>query len=122
LNGVFDKLFAKVDVVKAQFNKARLLLADAIAKVEAAGGSSAQIDMLKQQLAKVDGLEAKFSQSMHLLAGKLDIASLALDKLVSSATSLLGGFGWIAGMYIDTYLMGDVKNLIASLKTRLLAL
>lgn len=120
LNGVFDKLFAKLDIVKQQFAKARTLLADALAKVEAAGGSADQISMIRAQLSKIDSLEAQFSTSMHMLASKLDLATAALDKLVSAA-SLTSGWGTIAGVFIDLFLMSDVKNLIATVKAKLMA-
>lgn len=122
LNGVFDQLFAKVGLVKDQFNKARLLLADALAKVQAAGGTQAQLDLIRAQMAKIDALEAQFSASMHLLAGKLDLATAALDKLVASATSSIPGIGAIAGIFVDMFLMADVKNLINSVKAKLLAI
>lgn len=122
LNGVFDKLFAKVDMVKTQFAKARTLLEAALVQVQAAGGNQAQIDMIRAQIAKVDALETQFSTSMHLLAGKLDLASAALDKLVNSATSMIPGIGAIAGIFVDLFLMSDVKNLIAQIKAKLLAL
>ncbi|MBX3022968.1 MAG: hypothetical protein KF799_14935 [Bdellovibrionales bacterium] len=121
LNGVFDKLFSKVDVVKAQFAKARTLLSGALAQVIAGGGSQAQIDLIKAQIAKVDLLEGQFANSIHMLAGKLDLATAALDKLVLSASSLIPGIGSIAGIFIDMFLMSDVKNLIANVKARMLA-
>jgi hypothetical protein len=124
LNVVFDKVFAKIDLVKTQFAAARLALADAMAKLNAADpAQAAQIQMIQTELAKIDALQATFQNTVHLLAVKLDLASFALDKLITSATSLIPipGVGAIAGIFIDYYLMSDVKDLISTVKAKLLA-
>jgi hypothetical protein len=125
LNAVFDKLFAKVDLVKQQFAMARAALNDALSKLSAADpAQAAQIDQIKQELASIDTLEQQFSNQMHSLASKLDLASSAIDKLLQTATSAIPvpGLGTIAGVLVDMFLMSDVKNLIASIKAKLLAI
>lgn len=124
LNTVFDQVFSKIDFVKVQFNSARGILAQALAQLNAAlPGQSAQVQQIQDQLAKIDALEGKFQSMVHLLAGKLDLASSAIDKLVNTATSFIPipGIGMIAGVLIDMYVVGDVKDLIASVKAKLLA-
>jgi hypothetical protein len=122
LNGVFDQVFAKINTVKAQFTAARTALASALAQLSAADPTqAAQIAMIQAQLAKVDALETQFQTMVHSLADKLDLVSAALDKAVNSATSLIPGWGVILGIAVDMFVLSDVKNLISSLKARLLA-
>lgn len=124
LNGVFDTLFAKIDMVKQQFASARTMLADALAKLNANDPTQAsQIQAINDQLAKIDGLEQNFQNMIHQLAGKLDLATTALDKLISTATSFIPipGLSLVAGVFVDMFVMSDVKNLIASVKAKLLA-
>jgi hypothetical protein len=124
LNGVFDKLFAKIDFVKQQFTTARAALTAALAQLNQANPlQAAQIQQIMAEMSQIDAMEAQFQSSMHLLADKLDLASAALDKLINSATSFIPvpGLSIVAGVLIDMFVMSDVKNLIASLKARLLA-
>ncbi len=123
LNGVFDQLFAKVDMVKARFAEARLKLADVVGKLDPNDPSQAAlISEINSQLARIDALEARFRTMIHGLAGKLDIATAALDRVLSGATSLIPGWGLIVSLALDYFVMGEVKAFIAQLKTRLLSI
>lgn len=122
LQEVFDRVFEKVATVKAQFNQARQTLADALAKLDTSNpAQAAMIAQLQAELSKLDALETRFSTSMHSLATKLDLAVLALDKVITGATSFIPGWGSLVGLAIDYFLMSDVKALIMELKTKLLA-
>ena len=123
LRGVFDKVFASVEMVKAKFNEARGKLMEAVAKLDPNDpAQAALIAEINKRVIQIDGMEAKFSNAMHMLAGKLDLAIIGLDKIVSGVTSFIPGFGWLANMALDYFVMGDVKALINELKLRLLAL
>lgn len=125
LNKVFDQLFAKTDLVKQNLAQARQLLDDALAKLSAAvPAQAAQIDVIRKQLRQLDLLEQDFSMAMHLLAGKLDLATNSLDKLIQQGTSLIPvpGLGMVAGVLIDMFVTNDVKTYIAGVKAKLLAL
>lgn len=124
LNTVFNSLFEKVAVVKEQFALARTLLNSAISKLNPSNPlQAAQIAQIRMQLSNIDLLEQQFSNSLHLLAGKLDLATNALDKLIQAGTSLIPipGLGSVAGVLIDLFVTGEVKNYIASVKLRLLS-
>lgn len=125
LNKVFGELFAKTDLVKQNLASARQLLNDALAKLSAAvPAQAAQIDVIRKQLGQLDLLEQDFSMAMHLLAGKLDLATNSLDKLIQQGTSLIPvpGLGMVAGVLIDMFVTNDVKVYIAGVKAKLLAL
>lgn len=123
LKSVFDTVFAKVDLVKQKFSDARRLLADAMAKLDANDPAQARvIEEIKKQMVNIDKLEAKFSAAMHMLASKLDLAVVGLDKIITGVTSSIPGWGSIVGLAIDYLFMSDVKTLIQDLKARLLAL
>lgn len=119
----FDQLFAKVTAVKAKFAEARALLAAALAKLDPANPAhAAMIQEIMGQMAKIDSMERTFSASMHQLASKLDLVVMGIEKLVSGVTSFIPGFGWIADLALDYFVMGDIKNFIAEIKMRLMAL
>ncbi len=123
LRAAFDKIYAKVLLVKTQFGKARQALNDALAKIDQANpANSAQVALIMAQLAALDKLEAQFSTSMHSLASKLDLATAGLDAIIKGVTTFIPGFGSIIGMALDFLVMGDLKTLIAELKTKLMAL
>lgn len=123
LKAVFDTVFAKVALVKQKFADARRLLADAMAKLDLNDPAQAKIaDEIKKQLANIDALEAKFTDAMRMLASKLDLAMVGLDKIITGVTSSIPGWGSIVGLAIDYLFMSDVKALIQDLKARLLAL
>lgn len=121
LQPIFDGVFAKVSDAKAKFDLAKSALAAALAKL---GPNDPLVSMLTQKLADISAMEANFLSQVHALAGKLDIVKSSLDKLVSMATSFIPipGLGMIAGMLVDMLLLDDVKNLISSLQSKLLAL
>lgn len=123
LNGVFDRVFEKVDFVKTQFANARMLLIQAMAKLDPNNAAHlSAIQAIKDQLNKIDGLERAFASSMHGLASKLDLATSALDKLINLGTSFIPvpGLGAVAGILIDLFLTGEVKDYISTVKLRLL--
>ncbi len=109
--------------MKQKFADARRLLASAMAKLDLNDPAQAKIaDEIKKQLANIDVLEGKFSDTMHMLASKLDLATEGLDKIITGVTSSIPGWGSIIGLAIDYLVMNDVKALIQDLKARLLAL
>lgn len=123
LREVFDKVYARVLVVKQTFGKARQALNDALAKIDQSNPvNSAQIAMIMANLAKLDQLEAQFSNSMHTLASKLDLAIAGLDSIISGVTTFIPGWGSLIGMALDMLIMGDVKGFILELKAKLMAL
>jgi hypothetical protein len=124
LSAVFDQVFAKIDTVKSEIAAARAALTDAMGKLNSSDPvQAAEIQTIQDEMAKIDSLESTFQTAIHGLAGKLDLAETALNKLVSTATSFIPfpGAGVIAGFLIDTFLLDDVTNLIDSVKARLLA-
>lgn len=119
----FEQLFSKVTAVKAKFTEARALLAAAMAKLDQSNPAHAiMIQEIMGQLAKIDAMERTFSASMQQLAGKLDLAIVGLERIVSGATSFIPGFGWLANLALDYFVMGDIKNFIYEVKMRLMAL
>ncbi|HMN69832.1 MAG TPA: hypothetical protein PKC28_14910 [Bdellovibrionales bacterium] len=123
LRGVFDKVFARVETVKAKFDAARTALNDALNKLEASNPAhAALIAEIRTKLIAVDVMEGQFRNGMHLLAGKLDLAIVGLDKLVQGVTSFIPGWGFVVNMALDYLVMSDVKQLIGELKARLLAI
>lgn len=123
LRTAFDKVFAKVEMVKEKFTLARAKLDEALSKLSATDpAQAALIAQIRQQIAAINGLEAQFSSKMHSLASKLDLVTGALDKVISGATSFIPGFGFLANMLLDHFVMADVKDFILEIKTRLLAL
>ncbi len=123
LRAVFDKLFAKVLVVKQQFGKARQALNDALAKIDQTNpANAAMVAEIMAQLAKIDQLEAQFSTQMHSLASKLDLAISGLDGILKGVITFLPGWGSLIGLALDMLVMGDIKALILELKAKLMAL
>ena len=123
LRATFNTVFDKVALVKAKFTEARAKLNEALANLDASNpAQAALIAQIKSQLAGIDGLEAQFSAKMHSLASKLDIATTALDKLVSGVTSFIPGFGFIADMLLDYFVMDDVKAFLMEIKMKLMSL
>ncbi|MGE4131180.1 MAG: hypothetical protein AB7F86_06045 [Bdellovibrionales bacterium] len=123
LRAAFDKIFAKVKVVKDQIGLARQTLNDALAKLDPNNPAhAAQIELIKAQLAKIDQLEAQFSASMHALASKLDLAIAGLDGVISGLVTFIPGWGSLVGLALDFLVMGDVKAVILELKAKLMAL
>jgi hypothetical protein len=123
LRSVFDTVFAKASLVKQKFNEARQSLAEALSKLDLNDPGQARIaDAIKKQSANIDALEVKFTQSMRMLASKLDLAMTGLDQIMAGAVSSVPGWGAIIGLAIDYLLMDDVRVFIQDLKARLLAL
>jgi hypothetical protein len=123
IRAVFDQVYAKVLVVKISFAKAKQALNDALAKIDQSNPvNQAQIAMIMANLAKIDQLEAKFSESMHQLASKLDLAIAGLDSIITGVTTWLPGWGSLIGMALDMLVMGDIKAFILELKAKLMAL
>jgi hypothetical protein len=123
LTGVFDKVFARVQVVKSKFDAARNALVAALEKLDGTNpAQAALVAEIRAKLVAIDAMEGQFRNAMHMLAGKLDLAMTGIDRLVSGATSFIPGFGWVANLALDYFVMSDVKNLVAELKARLLAL
>jgi len=123
LRAVFDKIYDKALLVKTQFAKARQALNDALAKIDQTNpANSAQIALITAQLAALDKLEAQYSTSMRSLASKLDLAVAGLDAIIKGVTTFIPGWGSLVGMALDFLVMGDLKNLILELKTKLMAL
>lgn len=120
---IFDRVFSRAQAVKVQFESARATLAAAIAKFDKnIPAEAALIAQVTQQMGRIDALEQQFRKSMQVLAGKLNLASLALDKVISGATSFIPGFGGLANLAIDYFVMADVKTMISDFKLKLLAL
>lgn len=123
LRQVFDKVFAKVQLVKDQFAKARQALNDALAKLDQTNpANQAMIANIMAQLAKIDQLEAQFSAQMHSLASKLDLAVAGLDGIIKGAITFIPGWGSIIGLALDMIVMGDIKAFIMEIKAKLMAL
>ncbi len=123
LRAVFDKVYQKALLVKTQFAKTRQALTDALAKIDQANpANAAQVALIMAQIAALDKIEAQYSTSMHQLASKLDLATAGLDAIIKGVTTFIPGWGSIVGMALDFLIMGDLKTLIAELKTKLMAL
>ena len=125
LKGVFDTVIAKVKIVTEKFDMARAALAAAMAKLDPnVPAQAAMIEQITQALAKVDFLESQFHGAMQMLAGKLDLATSAINNLINTGCSFIPipGACAIVGIIVDTVLMNDVKALIAHFKAELLAL
>ena len=123
LRAVFDKVYAKILLVKQQFAVARQALNDALARIDQANpANAAQVALIMAQLAKIDQLEAQFSTSMRSLASKLDLATAGLDAIIKGVTTFIPGWGSLIGMALDFLIMGDIKALIMELKAKLMAL
>lgn len=120
---LFTTVISKVVAVKSKFDSARLALADALGKLNANDPAQASlIATINAQMAVIDKAELAFTDTVHKLAGKLDLAIVGLDKIVSGVTSFIPGFGWLADMALDMLVMGDVKDLILDFKAQLLAI
>lgn len=123
LTALFDKVFAKAGLVKDAFAKARQALNDALAKIDQSNpANQAQVALIMANLAKIDQLEAKFSEAMHTLASKLDLAVSGLDGILSGLTTWLPGWGSLIGMVLDMVFMQDIRDFILELKAKLMAL
>lgn len=125
LKTVFDTVLSKVQMVTQKFDLARGALQDALTKLDPSRpAEAAMITQITQALAKIDFLESQFHSVLQMLASKLDIATAALDNLMNQACSFIPvpGLCAIAGVLVDTFLMNDVKALIAHFKAQLLAL
>lgn len=122
---VFDTVFSKVQMVKQKFDMARAALATAMAKLDPSNPAhAALIAQIQTALAGIDNMEMQFRNAMQMLAGKLDIALAAIDKLVAAGCSFIPvpGLCAIAGIFVDMFILDDVKNLIYDFKAKLLAL
>ncbi len=123
LRATFDTVFLKVENVKAKFTDARQALLTALSRLDHNNpAQAAMISEIMVQLSKIDSMETQFRVGMQSLAGKLDLAVAALDKVISGLTSFIPGWGWVANFAIDYLVMGDIKNFIAEIKMRLLTL
>jgi hypothetical protein len=123
LRAVFDKVYAKVLLVKTNFTKARTALNDALAKVDQSNpANAALVATIMANLAKLDQLEAQFSTTMHSLASKLDLAIAGLQGIIGGVITAIPGWGSIIGLALDYFVMGDVKAFILELKAKLMAL
>lgn len=119
----FDKVFAKVDLVKEKFAAARAALMAALAKLDHTNpAQAAMIDQIMTQMGKIDAMENQFRVGMVSLAGKLDLAVTSLDKIVSGLTSFIPGWGLVVNFAIDFFVMSDIKDFIMEIKMRLLTL
>lgn len=122
---VFDTVISKVQLVKQKFDTARATLAAAMAKLDPSNPAhAALIAQIQTALAGIDNMEAQFHNAMQFLASKLDIATSAIDSLVNAGCAFIPipGLCAIAGVLVDMFILGDVKNLIADFKAKLLAL
>lgn len=123
LREVFNKVFEKVALVKAQFQVARDKLNEAASKLDPSNPAHAlQLQAIQAQIAKINALEAQFSAQMHSLASKLDLAINGLDKIISGVTSWIPGWGSIVGLALDFFVMSDVKALILEIKHKLMSI
>lgn len=125
LQTVFDTVLSKVQLVTQKFDLARAALEQALTKLNPSNpAEAAMIAQINEALSKIDFLESQFRSVLQMLAGKLDIAMAALDNLMNTACSFIPipGLCAIAGVIVDTFLMNDVKALIAHFKSQLLAL
>ena len=125
LKTVFDTVISKVQLVTQKFDLARAALQQALTKLDPSRpAEAAMISQITEALAKIDFLESQFHSVLQMLASKLDIATAALDNLMNQACSFIPvpGLCAIAGVLVDTFLMNDVKALIAHFKAQLLAL
>lgn len=123
LRTVFNTVFVKIETVKAKFTAARTALLTALGRLDHTDPvQAAMISEITAQLGKIDAMEAQFRVAMQMLAGKLDLAVTALDKVISGLTSFIPGWGWLVNLAVDYVLMTDIKAFIAEIKMRLLAL
>ncbi len=123
LRPLFDKVYDKLAMVKEKYNTARAALADAIAKLDATDPAQARlIAELESSMQRLDSFEGQFRGSIQRLAGKLNLASSGLDKVVRGVTSFIPGFGWLASFALDYFIMDDLKGLIFEFQQKLMAL
>lgn len=124
VRSVFDQVFAKVTAVKGQFDTVRATLTTVLNSLNPNDPlQSAEIDQIKSMLAELSNLEQAFQTAMHDLSGKVGQASVALDNVIARATAGLNtkipGLGLIAGLLIDTFVTGDVKDLLNTVQSKL---
>lgn len=123
LRTAFDTVFAKVALVKQKFTEARQALAVALAKLDANDPTQATlIAEIKKQMAAIDTMEAQFRSSLLQLSGKLDLALNALEKVISGVTSFIPGWGWLINLGLDYLVMGDIRDLVAEIKLKLISI
>lgn len=123
LRTAFNKVFAKVEVVKAKFNEARQALVVASSRLDANDPSQAALlAQITKQMAAIDSMEAKFRTSMASLAGKLDLVTAAFERILSGVTNFIPGLGWIINLGLDFLVMGEVRDFVAEIKMKLLSL
>lgn len=123
LRGPFDTVLAKVALVKAKFNEARQMLMTALSKLDDKDpAQAALIAEVMKQMAAIDKMEATFRTSMLQLAGKLDTAVAALEKLISGVTNFLPGWGWVVNLGLDYLVMTDIRDFVAEIKMKLMTL
>ncbi len=123
LRGPFDTVLAKVGLVKAKFAEARQLLLSSLAKLnDKDPAQAAMIAEIMKQMAAIDRMEATFRTSMMQLAGKLDLAVAALEKVLSGATNFSAGMGWVINLGLDYFVMGDIRDFVSEIKIKLMAI
>jgi hypothetical protein len=123
LRGPFDTVLAKVALVKSKFNEARKMLMSALSKLDDKDpAQAALIAEVMKQMAAIDKMEATFRTSMFQLAGKLDMAVAALEKLISGVTNFLPGWGWVVNLGLDYLVMSDIRDFVAEVKMKLMTL
>jgi hypothetical protein len=123
LRGPFDTVLAKVALVKSKFNEARQMLVTSLSKLDDKDpAQAALINEVMKQMAAIDRMEAQFRTSMMQLGGKLDMAVAALEKLISGVTNFLPGWGWVVNLGLDYLVMSDIRDFVAEIKMKLMAL
>lgn len=125
LQPTFDLVYGKALLVKQQFDSARNQLAAVAAKLDKNNpAQAATLQMIMDQLAQIDNMDAQFKVSMQRLVMNLNYALNAIDKGVNMATSAIPipFVGFIAGMAIDYLLVDDVKVMIQTFQMKLLSL
>lgn len=121
LQPIFDEAYAKVQMVKTQFDASKAAIAAQLAKLDPADPMYA---LLSKELTTLTDLETQFDTQVHALADRLLLVNSQIDGLVAQATAAIGipGISIIAGILIDTFIINDVKKLITDLHDKLMAL
>lgn len=123
LRATFDVVFQKVADVKAKFQEARQALLVALSKLDANDPAQAYMQQqIMTQLSRIDAMEAQFRVQLAGLGTKLDQAVVALQKIISGATSFIPGWGAVVNFAIDYFVMSDITNFINEIKMKLLAI
>lgn len=123
LRATFDIVFQKVADVKAKFQEARQALLIALSKLDANDPAQAYMQQqIMKQLSRIDAMEDQFRIQLAGLGAKLDQAVVALQKIISGATSFIPGWGPIVNFAVDFFVMSDITNFINEIKMKLLTI